>query len=80
MDNVLYSAMYHFWLDLDDCPCNSRVVRCLTKRLQAIGVRTFEDLCSRTVNEISTIKYVGPATISFLDRFMKHQYLTFKGA
>lgn len=78
MGNVLYNAMYDFWLDLNDCPCNSRVVRCLTKRLHAIGVNTFEDLCSKTVNEISTIKYVGPTTMSFLDRFMKHQYLKFK--
>lgn len=77
MDNVLYNAMYKFWLD--DCPCNSRVVRCLAKRLQALRVGTFEELCGKSEEEISTLPYVGPETMNFLKRFMHHQYLTFNG-
>ena len=78
MDNVLYNAMYRFWMD--DCSCNSRVVNILTKRLDASGIHTFEELCRKSEAEISSLPLVGPETLRFLHRFMRHQYLMFRGA
>ena len=79
VNTVLSRAMYQFWRDPElDVICHSRVVNCLKTTLWNANIKTFEDLCQHTEEEIMEIKYVGAESMKFLRRFMQHQYLSFK--
>jgi hypothetical protein len=88
MNQILHPAPYRcrclsddlvrFWLDCRlDIPCQSITMNRLRNRLWNAGICCAGDLESRTREQVAAIKYVGPESIVFLEKYMDHRYIRF---